>query len=744
MPKKIKKKKNKDEPLEKKSFSLPREVKKAIWITVFFALALIFFLSLINHAGAFGVYFNKAARPLFGWGVWIVPAVLMLMGIFLVSAKTKKYQIIKLTASIFFVLIYSALLNLRLPSQAIFTYLKKGQGGGYAGLILSYPFLRLAGFWVSLVILVALGTISLLLMFETKLFKLGKALVWLSSKLLVNRLFSRFKRKITTKVRGEPEFVEDIGAVSEFSNQQKLLLSRKSANESDQEEETAKNQTGRKANTKDEESAEDAERFNTSLRSRFRRRIDIPLNLLYKRSDIPSSGDINANKEKIQKALKNFDIEVEMGGTSTGPTVTQYTLKPQEGVKLSQIIALNNDLALALAAHPIRIEAPIPGKSLVGIEVPNHIIATVGLREVLQSKRFRLHRKSNLTIALGKDVAGEPYTANLESMPHLLIAGATGSGKSVCINSIIISLLYQNSPDDLKFILIDPKRVELSIYNDIPHLLTPVITNAKKTINALRWAVEEMDRRYDILAEKGKRNIEAYNQSEDNCLPYIIIIIDELADLMSVAAREVEALIVRLAQMARAVGIHLVLATQRPSVNVITGLIKANITSRIAFAVASQIDSRTILDCAGAEKLLGRGDMLFIAPELSKPKRVQGAFVEEKEIKRMARFLKEAAEPDYLEEVIEKKSAFNMPGISNVSGFGDDEGDEFLDEARELVIKAGKASASYLQRHLRIGYARAARILDILEAEGLIGPTDGAKPREVLYSPKEDDIEKGE
>lgn len=728
MSKKIKKKKNKADSIEKKSFSLPREVKKAIWITVFFALALIVFLSLIKYAGAFGVYFNKAARPLFGWGVWIVPVILMLMGIFLISAKTKKYQIIKLTASGFFVLVYSALLNLRLPSQAIFTYLKKGQGGGYAGLVLSYPFLRLTGFWVSLVILVALGTISLLLMFETKLFKLGKALVWLSSKLLVNRLFSRFKRKIATKVQGEPEFVEDIGAVSEFSNQQKLPLNKESA-------------TAYKTNAKDEESAEDAERLNTSLRSRFRRRIDIPLNLLYKRSDIPSSGDISANKEKIQKALKNFNIEVEMGGTSTGPTVTQYTLKPQEGVKLSQIVALNNDLALALAAHPIRIEAPIPGKSLVGIEVPNHIIATVGLREILQSKKFRLHRKSNLTIALGKDVAGEPYTANLESMPHLLIAGATGSGKSVCINSIIISLLYQNSPDDLKFILIDPKRVELSIYNDIPHLLTPVITNAKKTINALRWAVEEMDRRYDILAERGKRNIEAHNQSEDDCLPYIIIIIDELADLMSVAAREVEALIVRLAQMARAVGIHLILATQRPSVNVITGLIKANITSRIAFAVASQIDSRTILDCAGSEKLLGRGDMLFIAPELSKPKRVQGAFVEEKEIKRVVRFLKEAAEPDYLKEVVEKKSAFNMPGASDVSGFGDDEGDEFLDEAREIVIKAGKASASYLQRHLRIGYARAARILDILEAEGLIGPTDGAKPREILSVSKEDNIE---
>jgi len=425
-----------------------------------------------------------------------------------------------------------------------------------------------------------------------------------------------------------------------------------------------------------------------------------------------------------------------MGKTSTGPTVTQYTLKPQEGVKLSQIISLSNDLALALAAHPVRIEAPIPGKSLVGIEVPNSVIATVGLREVLQSRKFRQERKSNLTLALGKDVSGAVYIANLETMPHLLIAGATGSGKSVCINSIIISLLYQNSPDELKFILVDPKRVELSIYNGTPHLLTPVITNAKKTINALKWAAQEMDRRYDILAQADRRNIEDYNKNVRDYLPYIIIIIDELADLMSLAAKEVEALIVRLAQMARAVGIHLILATQRPSVNVLTGLIKANITARIAFAVASQTDSRTILDSGGAEKMLGRGDMLFINAEMSKPKRLQGAFVSDKERKRIIKFLQEKSEPDYLQEITEKKNGFSVPGISAV----DEDGDELLDQARELIIKAGKASASYLQRHLRIGYARAARILDLLEAEGVIGPVDGAKPRELLID-RDDETE---
>jgi len=321
-------------------------------------------------------------------------------------------------------------------------------------------------------------------------------------------------------------------------------------------------------------------------------------------------------------------------------------------------------------------------------------------------------------------------------MPHLLVAGATGSGKSVCLNCIIVGLIYQNSPDLLKFILVDPKRVELTQYNGIPHLLTPVITNAKKTINALKWAAQEMDRRYDILAQADRRNIEDYNKNVRDYLPYIIIIIDELADLMSLAAKEVEALIVRLAQMARAVGIHLILATQRPSVNVLTGLIKANITARIAFAVASQTDSRTILDSGGAEKMLGRGDMLFINAEMSKPKRLQGAFVSDKERKRIIKFLQEKSEPDYLQEITEKKNGFSVPGISAV----DEDGDELLDQARELIIKAGKASASYLQRHLRIGYARAARILDLLEAEGVIGPVDGAKPRELLID-RDDETE---
>jgi len=441
-------------------------------------------------------------------------------------------------------------------------------------------------------------------------------------------------------------------------------------------------------------------------------------------------GDIEANQEIIRKTLENFNIAVEMGEVCVGPTVTQYTLKPSEGIKLSKIVSLSDNLALALAKHPIRMEAPIPGKSLVGIEVPNTTSAVVPLRTIIESKEFE-KRKSNRMIALGKDVKGTPWLADIEKMPHLLIAGSTGSGKSVCINSILISLLYQNGPDDLRFILVDPKRVELPAYNDIPHLIAPVITDVKKTVNALRWALTEMERRFDKLAQFKKRDIQAYNRDIEDTMPYIIIVIDELADLMVAAGAEIEGLIVRLAQMARAVGIHLILATQRPSVDVITGLIKANITSRIAFSVASLVDSRTILDTSGAEKLLGRGDMLYISSDLSKPKRLQGALATDEDIRRVINHLKVQGKPEYLDEVTEKQAGLTGDRFGNSGGYDDSE-DSLVPEAKNVIIEAGKGSSSLLQRRLKIGYARAARILDILEKQGFIGPGDGAKPREIL------------
>ncbi|MBI4359540.1 MAG: DNA translocase FtsK 4TM domain-containing protein [Candidatus Jacksonbacteria bacterium] len=693
-----------------------KDVERAIWVVVFAALSLVLLLSLVEKGGTLGSYISKAAFILFGYGAWVFPAILLFVALFLIGNQDSRVRTLKIAATIVFVFVYSAMLNLKIPIAEVFSYLNDGRGGGYAGLIFGYPLLKLTSYLVTVIALVALGTIAVLMMFGTKVFSVGRAVVWIIAKLPFGGVLSGVKTTLADKLKREPEFVPDIEAESPKTE---LTAPKEKSQQTDRQSFT---KSIVPKNQKNEE-------FDQTLKARFRRKIDIPLTLLEKRDGIPSSGDIAANKEKIRKALENFGIMVEMGNTSTGPTVTQYTLKPSEGVKLSAITALHNDLALALAAHPIRIEAPIPGKSVVGIEVPNSVIATVGLREILQSEQFR-SRQSNLTLALGKDVSGVSYVADLERMPHLLIAGATGSGKSVAINVLITSLIYQNSPDDLKFILIDPKRVELTAYNNTPHLMTPVITEVKKTINALKWSVSEMDRRFDILSGAGARNIEKYNQGNASRMPYIVIVIDELADLMSVAAREVEALIVRLAQMSRAVGIHLVLATQRPSVNVITGLIKANITARIAFTVASQTDSRTILDSSGAEKLLGRGDMLFITADLSKPKRLQGAYIDDKEIKAVVSFLKEQAEPDYLAEVTEKNEGALFHGASGL--FGDEEGDEFLDEARELVIRAGKASASYLQRHLRIGYARAARILDLLEAEGVIGPGDGAKPREVL------------
>jgi S-DNA-T family DNA segregation ATPase FtsK/SpoIIIE len=430
-----------------------------------------------------------------------------------------------------------------------------------------------------------------------------------------------------------------------------------------------------------------------------------------------------------------------MGEINIGPKVTRYTLKPAEGVKLSRITALHQDLALALAAHPIRIEAPIPGKSLVGIEVPNKTAALVRLGSLMAYKEFSA--SGPLGFVLGRDVTGEPVFADIEKMPHLLVAGATGSGKSVAIHSLLISLFYKNSPATLRAIMIDPKRVELSNYEGLPHLVSPVVTDNKKAIGVFRWALAEMDRRYDILLKAGNRDVTSYNASHKNTvLPYILIVVDELADLMTSFGREVEGSVVRLAQMARATGIHLVLATQRPSVEIITGLIKANIPARMALQVASQIDSRTILDAGGAEKLLGGGDLLFISSEMKQPRRIQGAYVTEAEITKVAAYIREnnmtpedasdESALDFGDKSVAVEGGEAGPGgvvFDDYIDNGDD--DELYKQAVETVAAAKKASASLLQRRLSVGYARAARLLDMMEERGVIGPGDGAKPREV-------------
>ncbi|MCW1908010.1 MAG: DNA translocase FtsK [Candidatus Saccharibacteria bacterium] len=455
------------------------------------------------------------------------------------------------------------------------------------------------------------------------------------------------------------------------------------------------------------------------------------VNLLNQKQDKADAGDVEGNAETIKETFANFSINVEMEGANIGPRVTQYTLKPPAGVKLTKIASLDNNLSLDLAAQSIRIEAPIPGKRAVGIEVPNVKAATVRMAGIMTSPEWA-GISNPLGFAIGRDISGSPVVGALDKMPHLLVAGQTNSGKSVMINTLLISMLYRNSPSDLKLILVDPKHVELSPYNDIPHLLTEVITEPEKCISALKWAVAEMERRYRTLAEAKQRNIADYNSlKKDEGMPYIVIVIDELADLMMMAARDVEALIVRIAQKARAVGIHLVLATQRPSVDVITGLIKANIPARIAFTVASQVDSRTIIDQVGAEKLLGMGDMLFSTADMPKPRRVQGALITTEEIQKVTDYLREQRAPQYDDEVVSQPVQLGG-GRGNMVTEIDTDDEPLFKDAVQVVIDAGKASTSLLQRRLRIGYGKAARMIENMEEQGIVGPADGSRPREVL------------
>ena len=440
---------------------------------------------------------------------------------------------------------------------------------------------------------------------------------------------------------------------------------------------------------------------------------------------------------KLQKTLYSFGVSAKVENVSVGPTITRYELKPAEGVRVSKIANLADDIALSLAAETIRIEAPIPGKQAVGIEIPNKEKEVVHLRDIIDSNEFK-NAKSKLSFALGKNAAGEAIVTDIAKMPHVLIAGSTGSGKSVCINTLITSIIYKAKPSEVKLVMVDPKVVELSVYNGIPHLLIPVVTDPKKAAGALAWAVQEMVNRYHLFAEKNVRDIAGYNEAlekegAEGKLPQIVIIIDELADLMMVAKNDVEDAICRLAQMARAAGMHLVIATQRPSVDVITGIIKANIASRISFAVTSQVDSRTILDSAGAEKLLGKGDMLFFPTGVLKPIRIQGAFVSDSEVEKIVSFLKENGGPTYSEDVLEKIERVNSTD-KELDEQDDDETDPFLMEAIDTVVDLGQASASFIQRRFKVGYARAGRIIDQMEARGIISGYEGSKPRQVLVS----------
>lgn len=705
---------------EKESiFSLEPETKQTVYAILLFVLAIFFALSSMGAAGIVGDKVYAGLSFLFGVGYFLIPILFIILSSTILNSLQNNFQRHKTLGSILFFASGLGIINLLEDSM-----------GGVVGNIISYPLLRLFDFYVSLIFMIALAVVSIVIITNTK----------------PNFSALKFWK------RNEEE-------VENFDEEEIII---KAPKEDPQEKEETVEKIEKKKEVKPKKDKEEE----LDIKSAFsfknflsKKNTLPPVSLLSRDKGKPEVGDIKANANIIKRTLHNFGINVEMDEVSVGPTVTRYALKPAEGVKLSKIVGLQNDLALSLAAHPLRIEAPIPGKSLVGIEIPNKTKTMVGLASLLSDKLFTSSEKE-LLYTLGRDISGNPHFENLAKAPHMLIAGATGAGKSVTVHNIIISLLYRNTPDILKFIMVDPKRVELTLYNDIPHLLTPVITEPKKAILALKWAVKEMERRYDVLEGKKVRDIASYhknilepatkkNLEEDDLpetMPYIVVIIDELADIMQSYPRELEAGIVRLAQMSRAVGIHLILSTQRPSVNVITGLIKANVPSRLALQVASQVDSRTILDMAGAEKLLGAGDMLYMSGDMSQPRRIQAPYVSENEVKKVVEFLKKSYEdslPDTVDINMADKDDKLFEAILDEDAAESE--DEMYGQAKSAVIEAGKASTSYLQRKLKVGYARAARLMDILEENGVVGPADGAKPREILIgsNPGTTDEEEG-
>ena len=694
---------------------------------------------LVLAAGGFG---GKVGAILYEWLTWVfgvgyllLPLSLFLSAIAVFRSLERSLSIIHLGSIVIFLLSALGLVNLAFPSR-----------GGVLGAAISNPLVNAVSTPATIIFLLAFLVASLVIAFDADL---GA---------LVRRIREQFSR-------GEEFEEEDEIADAPIRGMHDAEDEEEEEEAGEPEEEGAPAVAPHPAHTEPvvkefsnrvETPAEaDGFPFIAATGSTY---TPPPASLLAKNKGKPEVGDVKANMNIIKRTLQNFGIQVEMDEATIGPTVTRYAMKPAEGVRLSKIVALQSNLELALAASPVRIEAPIPGKSLVGVEVPNIARTTLGLGPLMVDEQF-VGSEKPLMIALGRSITGQPHFADLARMPHLLVAGATGAGKSVTIHDFVVSLLYRCGPEQLRFIMVDPKRVELTVYNSIPHLLTPVITDAKKAILALKWLTKEMERRYNVLETEKCRDISSYhenvvkpalekgpseNEKMPEAMPYIVLIIDELADIMSTYPRELEGSIVRLAQMSRAVGIHLILSTQRPSVKVITGLIKANVPARVALQVASQIDSRTILDMGGAEKLLGAGDMLFLSGEMSKPRRMQAPYISEGEVKRVVAHIARANESTLSDEIDfsdASKQAAGMDAIfSSMEASGSDEDDELYPDAKKTVLEAGKASTSYLQRKLGIGYARAARLMDILEERGVIGPADGSKPREVIGAGNADEL----
>ena len=702
---------------------------------ILFAVALLIFVSFItfdfsdialftskvnhpirNFAGLSGAIFGAIMFFIMGLSAYVIPVLILSWAIARFSGVEPQRLYYKIFGTFFLILASSALFSICGGAENSSRFAL----GGVVGLVFSDFLLKYLGFAGSILVITVLFLLSVLLATEFLLIPFLSALFKRSKDLTVSIKEKGLKKpelpavkipkargEVKEQVREQPREKREIKIIPGVNVPANVVRS--------------------------DVAAEKKEEKNITLVEP--RPFDMPgLDLLDSPPPIEDrkiKDDFEANSRILEETLADFDIEAKVVMFNRGPVITRYELEPAPGVKIHRITSLSDNIALAMKAQSVRIVAPIPGKGTIGVEVPNSSSALVYLKEVLDSKEYK-ESKSKLKLALGKDIAGAPVIADLAAMPHLLIAGATGSGKTVCINSLIISLLFNYTPDDLKFIMIDPKRVELAVFNNLPHLLSPVVTDHKKVASTLEWVVGEMDSRYELFAKYAVRNIDLYNEkygAEGGAkLPYILVIIDELADLMMVAQTEVEGAITRLAQLSRAVGIHIVLATQRPSVDVITGVIKANFPARISFKVASKVDSRTVLDINGADKLLGRGDMLFIEPGASRPVRAQCSLISDKEIERITDYIKAQRAPEYIEAILDvhKKPTFRK-----------NEKDDLYEEAVKMVLETRQASVSMLQRRMGLGYARAARMIDMMEAEGVVGQFQGSKPRDILVSMEE-------
>lgn len=727
--------------------ALPHGFWDQVGAVFLIAISVLLVVAWFGAGGPVLEWLHTAALAVIGYAVYVIPALFVYLGVEIFRADNNKLTFFVKFTTVLLIIWFAGLFGLLHAADGSTT-------GGFVGDTVNKAMLGLVNSGVA-------AFIYILLIIVTSL-----AVLRISPKTVVSRLWELTRTRTeeqdanvkVMRQAAKAEAAKPAKAMSEIKLNAGVPTLTPEEVAAASEDKKAKGRSSLRGSVKQDKVAEEQ----TALVSVNDPNWQAPdVEMLEKKQSPADAGDVQQNAQTIRDTLGEFNIDVEMEGANIGPKVTQYTLKPPSGVKLTRITALETNIALNLAAQSLRIEAPIPGQRAVGIEVPNRKAADVRLYGILTSKQWKQNREP-LSFAIGKDISGEAVVGELNKMPHLLIAGQTGSGKSVMINTLLTSLLYRNSPSEMKLILVDPKQVEMAPYEDIPHLLTPVITEPEKTISALKWAVNEMERRYKLLAGEKIRDIKTYNQKiqagnkkitvededgnpqqvDDGAMPYIVIVIDELADLMMVAARDVEALIVRLAQKARAVGIHLVLATQRPSVDVITGLIKANVPARIAFTVASQVDSRTILDQIGAEKLLGQGDMLMLTPSMSKPKRIQGAWVMDEEVGKITDHLRMQSAPQYNDEIISQPVQLNGKGgvVMDFDGGGDD---DMYRDALRVVVEGGKASTSLLQRRLRVGYARAARIIEQMEEQGVIGPADGSRPREVLISSL-DDIDGGE